>query len=192
MTDKMKLYIGLLALGLALIGGGLWLHFNSPAHKVPTPEGSPAITMNVAHIMGGEFSYLTIYEDGTVIYIEEKGLRMPTWDNPPTRTWKTGKLREEGLDSLLEFIKDNGFKELKVSYKFPGKPIEGGGFTMGDMGCTIYVDYGYLHKKVSAFGYLTPDHGMTYPDMPYPLNEIYKRLKHIAENRTEEVARESI
>jgi len=31
-----------------------------------------------------------------------------------------------------------------------------------------------------------------YPGMPYPLNEIYRRLKDIAENQTEEVYKESL
>jgi len=39
---------------------------------------------------------------------------------------------------------------------------------------------------------MSPDDGMTYPDMPYPLNEIYRRLKDIAENQTEEVYKESL
>ncbi len=63
---------------------------------------------------------------------------------------------------------------------------------MGDMSYTVSIDYGNLHKIATAFGYLTPDHGLTYPDMPYPLNELYKKLKDIAENQTEEVYRESI
>jgi hypothetical protein len=44
---------------------------------------------------------------------------------------------------------------------------------------------------VTAFGYLTPDHGETYPDMPSPLNEIYGRL-HVIALATEEVTRENI
>jgi len=59
------------------------------------------------------------------------------------------------------------------------------------MSCTIYVDCGDLRKRVSASGYLTPDHGMTYPDMPSPLNEIYGRLRVISQV-TEEVYRENI
>lgn len=191
MTGKMKLYIGLLVLGVVVVVGGVWFLFNSPP-KIDIPEGSPVIAMDVDRIMAGESDDLYIYEDGSIIYVEEKNLRMPTREYPPTRIWKPGKIQEEELNSLLEFIKSSGFGELEDSYQFPGKPIEGGGFTMGDMGCTIYVNYGDLHSKVSASGYLTPDHGMTYPDMPYPLNEIYSKLKHIAENKTEEIYRERI
>ena len=62
---------------------------------------------------------------------------------------------------------------------------------MGDMSFTISVNSENLSKNVTAFGYLTPDHGETYPDMPPPLNVIYGRLKVIA-LATEEVYRETI
>jgi hypothetical protein len=60
------------------------------------------------------------------------------------------------------------------------------------MSFTISVNSENLNKTVTAFGYLTPDGGKTYPDMPYPLNELYRRLKYIADNQTQEVARETI
>ncbi len=53
------------------------------------------------------------------------------------------------------------------------------------------INYEDLQKTVTAFGYLTPDRGETYPDMPSPLNEIYERLKSTALT-TKEVARENI
>lgn len=142
--------------------------------------------------MRGEFNFLYVYEDGSIIYIEEKGLRMPTQEHPPERVWRTGKLQDEELNSLINFFRSSHFDKLDEYYQFPGKPIEGGGFSMGDMRYTVSIDYGNLHKIATAFGYLTPDHGLTYPAMPYPLNEIYKKLKDIAENQTEEVYRESI
>jgi hypothetical protein len=62
---------------------------------------------------------------------------------------------------------------------------------MGDMGFTITVNSDNLSKTVSAFGYLTPDNGETYPDMPSPLNEIYGRLRTLS-MATEEVYQEKI
>lgn len=59
------------------------------------------------------------------------------------------------------------------------------------MSFTISVNSENLNKTVTAFGYLTPDNGETYPDMPPPLNEIYGRLRVLA-IPTEEVYRESI
>jgi hypothetical protein len=42
-----------------------------------------------------------------------------------------------------------------------------------------------------AFGYITPDGGETYPDMPSLLNEIYVKLRAIS-LQTQEVASENI
>jgi hypothetical protein len=180
-----KTIVGLLALVLLLVPAAC-------KKSIDIPEDPLLITADASYLMGGESRVLYIYEDGSIIYIEEKGLRMSTWKHPPTRTWKTGKLSEEELNSLLEFIKNSGFEKLDEYYQFPGEEIEGGGFRMGDMDYTVSINYGDLHNTAGASGYLTPDGGMTYPDMPYPLNEIYQKLRQIAENKTEEVYREKI
>ncbi|MBA7475674.1 MAG: hypothetical protein GH158_05690 [Dehalococcoidia bacterium] len=190
MTGKIKLYIGLLVLGVVVIGGGVWMLAKSPP-KIDIPEGNPVIYEQLDYVMRGEFSYLYIYGDGSIIYIEEKGLRIRSPLNPPARTWRTAKFQPEQLDSLLAYFENSSLDKLDKYYQFPGKPIEGGGFSMGDMSFTISINSENLSKTVTAFGYLTPDHGETYPDMPSPLNEIYGRLKVIA-LATEEVYRENI
>jgi hypothetical protein len=160
--------------------------------KVSIPEGNPVIYEKLEYIMRGEFSYLYFYGDGSIIYIEEKGLRLP--GDHPTRTWKTGKFTPQQLESLLAYLENSGLDKLEERYVFPGKPIEGGpvgGITQGDMGFTISVNSDNLSKTVTAFGYLTPDKGETYPDMPSPLNDIYGRLRTLS-MVTEEVARENI
>lgn len=192
MTKK-KVYLILLTLGALLIGSGVWLFVKSPA-KIDIPEGNPVIYEKIEYIMRGEFSYLYIYGDGSIIYIEEKGLRFPSPEYPATRTWRTSKFTAEQLDSLLAYFENSGLDKLEDRYSFPGKPIEGGpagGFTTGDMGFTISINSENLSKTVTAFGYLTPDRGETYPDMPPPLNEIYEKLRVIALG-TDEVARENI
>ena len=187
MTGKMKLYIGLLVLGLAMVGTGLWFLFN-PVPVIKIPEGEPVIAMELDFVMGGKESQLAIYEDGTVIYHEDKGLRPPPlMGRTPTRTWKTGLLQEEELNNLIDFFKSSKFDELDTYYQYPDPSWEGG--TISDMYCTVSINYGDLYKAVRAFGYLTPDKGLTYPDMPYPFNEIYKKLKDIAENKTVEVSK---
>lgn len=190
MTRRVRLYIGLLVMGLVIVGAGVWLLFTQPP-EIDIPEDSLVIYEKLEYVMRGEFSYLYVYEDGSIIYIEEKGLRVPSPGHPPTRTWKTGKLQPEELNSLLEFVKNSGLERLDEYYQFPGKPIEGGGFTVGDMSFTVSIGYGDLQKTVTAFGYLTPDKGLSYPDMPYPLNEIYQKLRDV-QNRTKEVFRQSI
>jgi len=190
MTGKMKLYIGLLVLGLLLVGGGTWGLLNSPPN-IEIPEGTPVIAMELDFVMRGEASQLAIYEGGTVIYHEDKGLRPPPlMGRTPTRTWKTGLLQEEELNNLIDFFKSSKFDELDAYYQYPD-PSSGVGVT-NDMYCTISISSGNFSNTVKTFGYLTPDEGMTYPDMPYPLNEIYRKLRVIIVNKTEEVHRETI
>ena len=186
MSGKKRLFIGLMVVGLALLGSGLWFLLN-PVPQISAPEGTPVITMDITHTMGGTRNQLLIYEEGTIIYREDTGLR-PGQER--TRIWSTGKLHKEELADLLEFINDSGFEALNYHYEFPGIPVPTENFSdaikSGDLQCTISVDNKDLQKAVSAASYLSPDDGMTYPDMPYPLNEIYRRLKDIAENQTEE------
>jgi len=189
MTGKMKLYIGLLVLGLAVIGSGVWMLAKFPPH-IDIPEEPPVIYGQLEYIMGGKASHLYIYDDGSIIYIEEKGFRPP--GARPTRTWKTGNLTPHQIDNLLTYFENSGLYELDEYYQFPGEPGEGGSVNYGDMDFTVSVNSGNLSKTVTASGYLTPDGGNTYPDMPPPLNEIYTELKNIAETKTEEVYRELI
>jgi hypothetical protein len=189
LKGKIRLYIGLLVLGLVAIGVGIWLLAKSPP-RIEIPEDSPVIFEEVRYLMRGEVSYLYIYEEGSVTYIQEKGLRFPFPDHPATRTWKTGKLTAEQLYSLLTYLENSGLDKLNDSYNFPGIP-EGGGISMSDMHFTIRVNSENLTKEVSAFGYLTPDKDETYPDMPSPLNKIYVKLRAIA-MVTEEVYQENI
>jgi len=173
MTSKMKLYIGLLVLGLLVIGGGIWMLFSS-ASGIDIPEEAPIITMhNTYRTIGQGPDILSIYEDGTVIHIEEEGI------SPRTRIWRTGQLQNEKIDNLVAL------------FKFPGMKVPGA-TKMGGMSCSFTFNYGGLQKTVDANWYLSPDGGKTYPDMPYPLNEIYAKLKNIADNKTVEVAREKI
>jgi hypothetical protein len=190
-NKKIRLYVGLLVLGLALVGGGVWLVHSSTQAKVNMPEGNPIIYEKLDYVMRGQFSYLYFYDDGSIIYIEEKGLRMPSPGHPPTRTWNTEKLTQQQLDSLLAYLENSGLDKLDGHYTFPGEPIANGGFRTGDMQFTITVNSENLSKTVTCFGYLTPDNGETYPDMPSPLNEIYGRLRTLTMT-TEKVYQENI
>ncbi|MDD5038732.1 MAG: hypothetical protein PHN78_05385 [Dehalococcoidales bacterium] len=187
MSKKGILYI-LLVLGLVVIGVGVWMLIQSPP-EIDIPEGNPVVYEKLDHTMAGKFEYLYFYGDGSIIYIEEKGLRPP--GGHPTRTWSTGEFTQEQLESLLVYLENSGLDKLDEYYQFPGEPIANGGFSMGDMKFTITVNSENLSKTVTAFGYLTPDNGETYPDMPSPLNEIYGRLRTLTMT-TEEVYQEDI
>jgi len=194
MTNKMKLYIVLLVVGIVLVVTGIVLAILPGRDKVEIPQGNPVVYEKLAYLMRGQFDYLYIYDDGSIIYIEEEGLRMPSPERPSTRTWRTGKLNQEQLDSLLAYLGNSGLDELEEYYNFPGEPIENGpadGFTRGDMDFTVTVISDVLSKSVTASGYLTPDKGETYPDMPSPLNDVYTRLRAIAVT-TQEVYQENI
>ncbi|MDP2730852.1 MAG: hypothetical protein Q8O55_10280 [Dehalococcoidales bacterium] len=197
MTGKLKLYYGLLVLGLVLVGGGTWGLLNSTP-KIQIPEDAPVVATQLDFVMRGEFDKLYLYDDGTVVYVEEKNLRMPVPENPPVRIWSKGQIRSEELTEILRLFQTTEFAELGDYYQFPGQPMDPipgvppGGFTMGDGKFTFHVDYSDLQKTVTAFGYLTPDHGITYPDMPYPLNELYKRLRVVIDDKIREVYREAI
>ncbi|MBA7558698.1 hypothetical protein ES708_00305 [subsurface metagenome] len=192
MDGKKRLFIGLLVVGLVLVGSGLWLLLN-PVPRINIPESTPVIAMDITQTGGGTRNQLLIYEEGTIIYREDTGLRP---GQVKTRAWSKGKLHEGELADLLEFINDSGFEALNSDYEFPGIPVPTENFPearkYGDLYCTISVDNQDLQKAVSAASYMTPDGGMTYPDMPYPLNEIYRRLRTIIEDKTEEVYCESI
>ncbi len=191
MTNKMKLLIGLLVVGIALVVTGIVLAVLPGQDKVNIPEGSPVIYEQARYLMGGANNELFIYDDGSIIYIEEKGLRFPMPERPATRTWRTGKLTGEQLDSLVDYLNNSGLDKLDEYYNYTTKPDESGSFSSSDMGFTITVNSGNLSKTVKTFGYMSPDNGETYPDMPAPLNDIYARLRTIA-MATQEVYQESI
>jgi hypothetical protein len=197
MSKKTILYI-LLVVGIVLVGAGAWLLYDSTTENAP--EGNP-VTINIhqddpviyeklGYIMRGEFNYLYIYGDGGILYIEEKGLRIPLPERPATRTWSTGNFTAEQVNSLLAYFENSGLDRLEEYYNFPGEP-EGSSIRRGDLEFTITVVSGNFSKSVTASGYLTPDKGETYPDMPSPLNEIYGRLRTLA-MATEEVYQENI
>ena len=197
MSKKGILYI-LLVLGIILAGGGAWLLYNpmtkdtlgSPV-TIDIPDGNPVIYEQALYTMGGENYEFYIYDDGSLLYIQEKGLRMPQPGRPATRSWSTGKLTTEQLNNLIAYLEASGLDKLKDSYYFPGETTGGGGFRQSDLGFTIIVYSDNLSKKVTTFGYLSPDKRETYPDMPSPLDDIYGRLRTLAMT-TQEVYRENI
>jgi len=202
MTNKMKLLIGLLVVGVVLLGAGILFLLHPPMHLVETPgspqtiyipAGPPVVAEELTYTMRGEKDSLSIYADGSVIYIEEKGLRMPIPGHPAVRTWNTGKRSPEELNRLMDYLNNSGFNELDESYLFPGKPVEGSpsGIISGEGSFKFTINSDKIQKTVTAFGYLTPDHDETYPEMPSPLNEIYRRLRIIALS-TQEVTKENI
>jgi hypothetical protein len=77
------------------------------------------------------------------------------------------------------FLKMSRLDEMNESYTFPGVSVDNGTTQISDLNLIVVVNTDTVHKTVTAHGYLTPDNGETYPDMPYPLNELYSRLRTI-------------
>jgi hypothetical protein len=144
--------------------------------SIPSHAGSPIISMDISHLMGGEFSYLVIYEDGYVIRREETNMRLPLpgEEDLPARSWYSGQLKEDEITSLIDLFRHSGFMDMNQMYVFAGKPTDNGATSYGDNFVTISINYGDLQKSVNASAYLA------YADMPYPLNEIYDSLWGIA------------
>jgi len=153
------------------------------APELYTPRSDQVISDRLYDIDKGEFRYLSIYQDGSLIAIQMDGLLEPV--DQHVRILKTGELGGEELNSLIEFFEDSGFKEMDKNNEFSGS-------SGSEVHYSVSALLGSSYRSIKASNYLSPDGGKTYPDMPYPLNEIYQRLKDIAENRTEEVTRESL
>ena len=69
MTGKMKLYIGLLVPGLALVAGGLWFIFNPPtADNTDSPVGCQwwAVSINGSEVIDHTTVSLYLHNDGSV------------------------------------------------------------------------------------------------------------------------------
>ncbi len=190
MDGRTWLYAGLLLVVVALMGFGVWFVVR-PSQPVSIPEGEPIIIMDISYVMGGEQSQLSVYDDGTIIYWKDTGLKTaPSAEETVTRVWRTGKLDAEDLADFIEFIEIVGFSELDEYYQSPDTSLESG--VISDLYCTISVNNGDIDNKVMAFGYFIPDSENPYSELPYPFGEIYEELDSIIQNSTEEVYREEI
>ena len=131
----------------------------------------------------GLHRHASTHAAGIVISQEELTHYVPLYRDSKTDTVST--------QYSMDYLENCGLDKLDEYYQFPGEPNKSGGFRMGDMSFTISVNSENLSKTVTAFGYLTPDKGESYPDMPTPLNEIYGRLRAVSQT-TEEVCHEDI
>jgi hypothetical protein len=181
---KLIVNVGIPLIALLMIGSGVLIGYNvAPKTYVLSPPGSPMVAMDLKLLMRGQTSYVAIYQDGTILSISDKNLRIPIPPVQPIRTWKTGKLSQEDLARLDNFLMTEDFEGLNDYYNFGSS---------GDMYLTVSISDADLIKTVRASGYLSSDNGATYPELPAPLNDLYKRLYTFAMNNTAEVAQEVI
>jgi hypothetical protein len=183
MTRKILLYAGLLV-ALAVLGTGVGLMAARP-HTLKIPEKPPVISDEAYWHMAGEKEQVFIYEDRSVICIEDTGLRVLSPDRPAKREWKQGTISQKEFEDLQGLATSSEFTALNESYQYEGNPSS-------DLWFTVEIRDGSLYKTVQADSYLSPDQRVTYPDMPHPLDNIYARLHNIAQHETRVVARETI
>ena len=134
--------------------------------------------------MAGANTEIEVLNDGQIVVIQEQGLRLASSGSPATRTWKIGRLSPEELNVLIGSVSSSGFASLDPNYVFPGRPIAGGGFTLGDMSLSIMVNLPELQKTVTAAAYISPDAYRSFSDMPAALNQVYSALAALIDKAT--------
>ena len=199
MTGKTWLYSILMELVLALMGFGIWFVL-SPEDKIEIPEGDPMVLMDINNPETGTISQLSLYEDGTVIYVEDTGLEVPVIQGDDyTRTWRTGKAGSGDIEYFFDYLESVDFNEIEHAFLSPdieerfetgsGRPkLDFGGV---DDYIRIFANNNVVDNTIYAIGFFAPD-SESYSKLPYPVNFIYTELIDIIENDTEEVLVEEL
>jgi hypothetical protein len=110
MKGRMRVYVGLIVVAWPSWGTGVGLLVNRPA-KLELPDASPIVSVEAYYHMAGYKDRLFIYMDGTIIRIEDRGLRVPSAARPATRTWGKGALGRQRLSNLLSELTGPGESE---------------------------------------------------------------------------------
>ena len=200
MTGKTWLYSILMVLVLALMGFGIWFVLN-PDDKIEVPEGDPLVLMDINNPETGTTSQLSVYEDGTVIYVEDSELEVPVVEGDEyIRTWRTGKASSGDIDYFFDYLDSVDFNEIEHAFLSPdieerfetstGRPPSLGIGVSKDY-IRIYADNSVVNNTIYALGFFTPG-SEPYSELPYPINFIYMELIDIIENDTEEVLVEEL
>ncbi|MFC1968817.1 hypothetical protein ACFLVX_05495 [Chloroflexota bacterium] len=160
---------------------------NSTQTPVPVTKGT-LIEMHTETTMAGVARHLTVSADGSIVYIEEKGLRMPTEGNPPTRNTRTGQLTQAELNNLIKVVnacpfdaenKCNAHTEIIDTDAISVLTVYYGGKTR-----TITADYQPLFHLFHQIPELS--------DVPEPARKLYHELRYIVDNKTTQVPREEV
>jgi len=151
----------------------------------PAPVEGPIIEMHTKTTLAGVARYLTISADGSIVYIEEEGLRHPIPERPPIRTTRAGQLHEGELDRLLDLFdecpfdaegKCDALTEIIDTDAHSELSLNRQGMTR-----TIVANYQPLFHDITALS-----------DVPESVKRLYQELLYIVENRTTQVACEKI
>ena len=193
------MYSSLLVAVLALMGFGIWFVL-SPKDKIEMPEGEPMVLIDINIPERRTLSQLSIYENGTVIFVEDSDIEMPMQQGDDyIRTWRTGKVDSGDLDYFFSYLDSIDFYEIETTFISPdayeGIPDDRGASHVVPGGLIDYVrifaDNNQTENAIEAIGYISnnTDPGA---ELPYPVNFIYAELVDIIENNTEEVMVEEL
>jgi hypothetical protein len=204
MNGKGWVYSGLLVVILALTGFGIWFVLN-PEDKIEIPEGDPLVLMDINNPEAGTLSQLSVYEDGTVIHVEDSYPEMPIPQGEEfTRTWRTGRVSTGDIDYFFSYLDSIDYYEIEYAFIRPGvieetippeklmpnqKPkSRGPSFYPGgpDDYIRIYANDGQRENTIEVLCYISTDVD-PYNELPSPAKYIYEELADIIENNTEEV-----
>ncbi len=200
MDRKMWVYAGLILVVAVAMGIGIW-QVTSPKNPVTIPESEPIVQMDVSFPEGGTLSQLSIYEDGTVIHIEDSAAVAALKPGDAfTRTWRTGKAKTGDIDYLFSYLESVDFNDIETTYiseSLSERVLAETADNVTEISLEtdnyirISADNGPVDNVVAAFGYLQPGTGAI-SELPYPLNNIYAELAEIIENSTEKVLTEEL
>jgi len=159
-----------------------------PPPPVPATEGV-LIEMHTKTTMAGVARHLTISVDGSIVFIEERGLRHPTKENPPTRTTRTGQLTEAELSNLLKLVDACLFDR-------EGKRDARTEIIDTDAISELTVHYQKRTRIITAN--YQPLYHLSHPEIPElsdvheTVRKLYRELRYIIDSRTTQTAEEEI
>ncbi|MBA7657154.1 hypothetical protein ES703_65085 [subsurface metagenome] len=159
-----------------------------PPPPVPATEGT-LIEMHTKTTMAGVARHLTISVDGSIVFIEERGLRHPTKENPPTRTTRTGQLTEAELSNLLAMVDACLFDR-------EGKRNARTEIIDTDAISELTVHYQKRTRIITAN--YQPLYHLSHPEIPElsdvheTVRKLYRELRYIIDSRTTQTAEEEI
>jgi len=159
-----------------------------PPPPVPATKGV-LIEMHTKTTMAGVARHLTISVDGSIVFIEERGLRHPTKENPPTRTTRTGQLTEAELSNLLKLVDACLFDR-------EGKRDARTEIIDTDAISELTVHYQKRTRIITAN--YQPLYHLSHPEIPElsdvheTVRKLYRELRYIIDSRTTQTAEEPI
>lgn len=155
----------------------------------PIPDEVPVISLELWNTMGGSIHDIFIYQDGTIVNMNEWGLRMPILNRNAKRSWSFGKISSENVSEFFDYFDSIGFDALDPD-SFTFTPNSSG--VMSDLQIKVTVNNGKIDNFLATSGYAPPEKDTAAKKLPPPLDEIYTKLITLADYETKEAWREDI